>query len=346
MNKGCINMLKKRKKNGFTLIELLAVIVILAVVILIAVTSVIPRMNNAKKKALLDEALIYLNAGKNAFISDESVECYNIDDLDSYVKQTKNNYDGVLYINGNYERLYLTDGNYYIIANKDGNTEVISKAQPSSYVTSCDDTSNTYTITYDLNGGTVSSPNPTSYNSNTPTITLNNPTKSGYRFVGWTTKNEFDKNNYLDIDTINLKPAGSYYYAIINLKPNTSYIVSIKRYNEFDGIISGANLLISTIETDGTFNVTNKWTAITHRTEPDKSKTSFKYTTGSDGNLYLGRSSVTQSILDTIWKNTDVQIEEGTLATDFQDYMKPSTNAKIFRGSSGNKKFIANWEPL
>ena len=44
---------------------------------------------------------------------------------------------------------------------------------------------NTYTISYTLNGGSVSGTNPTSYNVNTTTFTLINPTKTGYTFSGW-----------------------------------------------------------------------------------------------------------------------------------------------------------------
>ena len=40
-----------------------------------------------------------------------------------------------------------------------------------------------YTISYNLDGGTVS--NKTSYNIETATFTLNNPTKAGYKFIGW-----------------------------------------------------------------------------------------------------------------------------------------------------------------
>lgn len=46
-----------------------------------------------------------------------------------------------------------------------------------------------YTISYDLNGGTVVVNNPTSYNIETPTFTLNNPVRLGYVFVGWTGSN-------------------------------------------------------------------------------------------------------------------------------------------------------------
>ena len=45
-----------------------------------------------------------------------------------------------------------------------------------------------YSITYTLNGGTVSG-NPTSYTADTATFTLKNPTKNGYDFAGWTGSN-------------------------------------------------------------------------------------------------------------------------------------------------------------
>ena len=43
-----------------------------------------------------------------------------------------------------------------------------------------------YTISYDLDGGTVSPDNPVSYDIESEDITLNNPTKDGYTFTGWT----------------------------------------------------------------------------------------------------------------------------------------------------------------
>lgn len=47
----------------------------------------------------------------------------------------------------------------------------------------------TYAITYTLNGGTVASANPTSYTIETAAFTLNNPTRTGYTFTGWTGTN-------------------------------------------------------------------------------------------------------------------------------------------------------------
>lgn len=45
-----------------------------------------------------------------------------------------------------------------------------------------------YNITYELNGGSVNN-NPSTYNYEDETITLNNPTKVGYTFIGWTGEN-------------------------------------------------------------------------------------------------------------------------------------------------------------
>ena len=43
-----------------------------------------------------------------------------------------------------------------------------------------------YTISYNLAGGSVATPNPTSYTIESTDITLTNPTRDGYTFAGWT----------------------------------------------------------------------------------------------------------------------------------------------------------------
>ena len=46
-----------------------------------------------------------------------------------------------------------------------------------------------YEITYNLKGGKLKKSNPTYYYEDTPTFTLNNPKKDGYKFKGWTGSN-------------------------------------------------------------------------------------------------------------------------------------------------------------
>ena len=55
-----------------------------------------------------------------------------------------------------------------------------------------------YTISYTLNGGSVSG-NPASYNVETNTFTLTNPTRSGYIFAGWTGSNGNTKQTSVSI---------------------------------------------------------------------------------------------------------------------------------------------------
>lgn len=57
----------------------------------------------------------------------------------------------------------------------------------------------TYSISYTLNGGSVSSSNKTSYNIETTTFTLNNPTKTGHTFTGWTGSNGTTPNKSVSI---------------------------------------------------------------------------------------------------------------------------------------------------
>ena len=57
-------------------------------------------------------------------------------------------------------------------------------AEGGYYVFQLDELYPTYTITYNLEGGTISG-QPISYNKYSGTVTIPNPTKAGYRFTGW-----------------------------------------------------------------------------------------------------------------------------------------------------------------
>ncbi|MCI8833359.1 MAG: hypothetical protein HFJ19_04075 [Clostridia bacterium] len=143
------------------------------------------------------------------------------------------------------------------------NNQSYTFTMPTSAVTvTANATLNTYTITYDLVGGTVAG-NPANYNVTTETITLRNPTKNGYTFAGWTGSN--GETPQLEV-TINKGSTGNKNY-IANWTKD-GYTIN---YELNGGTVTG-NPTTYTIESE---NITLK--------NPTKAGYSFIGWTGSNG---------------------------------------------------------------
>lgn len=94
----------------------------------------------------------------------------------------------------------------------------------------------TYNISYDLDGGSVLE-NPNTYNIETPTFTLNSPTKTGYIFSGWTESQDGLGTiaslstgitfNGTQITIINTKDGNVYSNSKIQLWNGTTYLQQI-----------------------------------------------------------------------------------------------------------------------
>ena len=93
---------------------------------------------------------------------------------------------------------------------------------------------NNYTISYDLNGGNLpqSKTNPTSYNIESDNIILNNPTKNGYTFTGWTGSNGNVEQVNVTIETGST--GNKNYTAHFSANADTPYTV-IHRYENLNG---------------------------------------------------------------------------------------------------------------
>ena len=123
----------------------------------------------------------------------------------------------------------------------------------------------TYNITYDLDGGSVATANPTTYNVTTPTFTLNNPTKAGYTFTGWTGSNGTTPQTEVTIaqgSTGNLNYTAHWSLDTYNIT-----------YDLDGGSVATAN--------PTTYNVTTPTFTLTN---PTKAACTFDGWTGSNGN--------------------------------------------------------------
>ena len=101
----------------------------------------------------------------------ENPESYNVETETITLKApTKDKYD----FKGWYKDGEFTDEITEITQGTTGDITLYAKWELESY-----------TITYELNGGTNASENPAGYNVETGTITLKDPVKTGYTFAGW-----------------------------------------------------------------------------------------------------------------------------------------------------------------
>jgi uncharacterized repeat protein (TIGR02543 family) len=118
-------------------------------------------------------------------------------------------------VNSGYTWNQWTSNNTALFGNI--STKSTNITMPSGAVTlTANTTLNSYTISYNLNGGTAT--NPQSYQYTTPEFTLSNPTRNGYSFVGWNGTGLAGNDNQLV--TISTASTGDKTYTA-NWKANT-----------------------------------------------------------------------------------------------------------------------------
>ena len=123
-----------------------------------------------------------LDGGTNA---EENPASYNVETETITLKApTKDKYD----FKGWYKDGEFTDEITEIVQGTTGNITLYAKWELESY-----------TITYELDGGTNAPENPASYNVETGTITLKAPTKDGFAFTGWFESPDFSTTEVKEI---------------------------------------------------------------------------------------------------------------------------------------------------
>ena len=207
-------------------------------------------------------------------------------------------------------------------------------------------TPKTYKITYNLNGGQLAVQNKTTYNIETATFTLNNPTKRGYEFKGWSGSNlTGSENQVVSIET------GT--YGELTFTANWTAIEYSITYNLNEGTNNSANPKTYTIEQEVRLQ--------------DPERKGYKFSGWTDNGL-ISKDSIGEKTFTASWEiieyNVIYNLEGGT--NDSSNPTKYNVNTPkitlkaptklgykfiewtnggiIENGSTGDKSFTAKWE--
>ncbi|MBQ3455213.1 MAG: InlB B-repeat-containing protein [Synergistaceae bacterium] len=216
-----------------------------------------------------------------------------------------------------------------------------------------------YTISYDLDGGTVSTPNPTTYTIETPSFTLNNPTRTGYTFAGW---KGTDINGTAETVTVLQGSTGNRSYTAV--WSSVTYTITYNLNNAQDPgnpatytIESGAITLTNPSRDGYTFD---GWTGtdLTAKTQsvtiPSGSTGNREYTANFTPitytltyNLNGGTATNPTSYTietETFTLNNPVKAEYSFTGWTGSGLNEAQETVTIAKGSTGNKTFTANYE--
>ena len=218
-----------------------------------------------------------------------------------------------------------------------------------------------YTITYNLDGGILTQNNPESYTIESFNIILNNPTKEGYIFMGWTGT---DLNEETFIVWLEQGSTGNRQYTanwekMENNRHTITYIVDGEIHMQLkNAVVHGSKMILTNDPEKAGYSFDGWFTADGRR---------YDFATGivnNDITLYAHWNIVNYAItydLDggTLSKNNPdtytVESVNFTLTNPTKDgytfigwtgtdlYGK-SMSVTIEQGSIGNREYVANWE--
>jgi len=170
-----------------------------------------------------------------------------------------------------------------------------------------------YTLTYNLDGGTVASANPSTYTKNTSTFTINNPSKEGYTFSGWTDDNDIA----LQVESIPYSTAAYGFYG-----PYWGCSSGYYRVDVYGNNLDKSNNIQAYDYTSG--NVTLISSTIL----------------SSEHIVIIALANGDSSRFEIFIQNTT-----GDINVTREEFRKINTSVTIPKGSTGNRLYTANWIP-
>ena len=191
----------------------------------------------------------------------------------------------------------------------------------------------TYTLTYTLAGGSVETANPTTYTIESAAITLNNPTRTGYTFEGWTGTDLTEPTKTVTIS------AGSF--------GNRSYTATWKpitytlTYNLAGGSVATENPATYTIETES-FTLNN----------PTKTGYTFAGWTGTDlteatTTVTIAKGTIDNRSYTATWTPNPYKVRfnanNGTGTMEDQDFVYDAAQALTTNAFTRNGYTFNGW---
>ena len=212
-----------------------------------------------------------------------------------------------------------------------------------------------YTINYELDGGTNHADNPATYTVNDETITLKDPSRTGYTFAGWTYEGQTTptKNPTIEKGSVEEKSFTANWVAIsstITLNPNGGacdpITIPVTYDAEFtlpdcvwDGHTFSGWYLGDTKITSGICKFYEDTTLVA---DWDVVQYSITYTL--NGGTNAGSNPANYNYHDSFTLAEPTKTGYTFLGWTYEGQNEPTKNVSVVVGTTGDKTYTANWE--
>ena len=214
-----------------------------------------------------------------------------------------------------------------------------------------------YAINYELDGGTNHADNPASYKVDTDTITLKDPSRTGYTFTGWTYEGQTTpiKDAKIEKGSIDDKTFTANWEAItttVTFNANNGVCATTELSATYDQSITLPEVTRTGYNFLGWFNNGTKYESGTWKNYADIELTAMWEIIPYEITYNLNNGTNHASNPSTYTFEQEITLGEPTrtgytfTGWTFEGQTTPTKNVTISQGTIGEKSYTANWEAI